>query len=29
MEAYKKTFGGNATVIMSPDSEFFKYLKQR
>lgn len=29
MEAYKKTFGGNSTVVMSPDSEFFKYLKQR
>ncbi len=29
MEAYKKSFGGNSTVVMSPDSEFFKYLKQR
>src|SRR5256712_920214 len=29
MEAYKKTFNGNATVVMSPDSEFFKFLKQR
>ena len=30
MEAYKKTFSGNnSTVVMSPDSEFFKYLKQR
>lgn len=28
MEAYKKTFGNNSTVVMSPDSEFFKYLKQ-
>ncbi len=30
MEAYKKTFrGNNSTVVMSPDSEFFKFLKQR
>ncbi|MBM4121482.1 MAG: protease modulator HflC [Nitrospira sp.] len=29
MEAYKKSFAGNSTVVMSPDSEFFKYLKQR
>jgi len=29
MEAYKKSFSGNSTVVMSPDSEFFKYLKQR
>ena len=30
MEAYKKTFSGNnSMVVMSPDSEFFKYLKQR
>src|SRR5438093_6532672 len=30
MEAYKKTFSGNnSTVVMSPDSEFFKYLKHR
>jgi len=30
MEAYKKTFSGNnSTVVMSPDSEFFKFLKQR
>ena len=28
MEAYKKTFNNNAMVVMSPDSEFFKYLKQ-
>jgi membrane protease subunit HflC len=28
MEAYKRTFAGNATVVMTPDSEFFKYLKQ-
>jgi membrane protease subunit HflC len=29
MEAYKKTFNSHATIVMSPDSEFFKYLKQR
>jgi membrane protease subunit HflC len=29
MEAYKKTFNDKSTVVMSPDSEFFKYLKQR
>jgi membrane protease subunit HflC len=29
MEAYKKSFKENSTVVMSPDSEFFKYLKQR
>ncbi len=29
MEAYKKIFNGKSTVVMSPDSEFFKYLKQR
>jgi membrane protease subunit HflC len=29
MEAYKKSFSGTSTVVMSPDSEFFKYLKQR
>jgi membrane protease subunit HflC len=28
MEAYKKTFAANGMVVMSPDSEFFKYLKQ-
>ena len=28
MEAYRKTFNGRATVVMSPDSDFFKYLKQ-
>ena len=30
MEAYKRAFAGNgnAMVVMSPDSEFFKYLKQ-
>jgi membrane protease subunit HflC len=29
MEAYKKTFKSGSTIVMSPDSEFFKYLKQR
>lgn len=29
MEAYKKTFKDKSTVVMSPDSEFFRYLKQR
>jgi membrane protease subunit HflC len=29
MEAYKKTFNDKSTVVVSPDSEFFKYLKQR
>ncbi len=29
MEAYKKVFGEKSTIIMSPDSEFFHYLKQR
>ena len=29
MEAYKKSFNEKSTVVMSPDSEFFRYLKQR
>ena len=29
MEAYKKTFNDHSTLILTPDSEFFKYLKQR
>jgi membrane protease subunit HflC len=29
MEAYKKTFKEKSTILMSPDSEFFRYLKQR
>lgn len=29
MEAYKKAFATNSTLVISPDSEFFKYLKQR
>jgi len=29
MEAYKKSFDDKSTVVMSPDSEFFRYLKQR
>ena len=29
MEAYKKTFNGRSTLLLTPDSEFFKYLRQR
>ena len=29
MEAYKKSFDDKSTIVMSPDSEFFRYLKQR
>lgn len=29
MEAYKKTFKDKSMLVMSPDSEFFRYLKQR
>jgi len=29
MEAYKLTFKDKSTLIISPDSEFFRYLKQR
>ncbi|WP_447601502.1 protease modulator HflC [Nitrospira sp. Nam80] len=29
MEAYKKTFRDKSTLIMNPDSEFFRFLKQR
>lgn len=29
MEAYKKTFAHNSTMVLTPDSEFLKYLKQR
>lgn len=29
MEAYKKTFKDKSTLVMSPDSEFFRYLRQR
>jgi modulator of FtsH protease HflC len=29
MEAYKKAFKEKSTLVMSPDSEFFRYLKQR
>lgn len=29
MEAYKKTFAKDTTMILSPDSEFLKYLKKR
>ena len=29
MEAYKKTFKKDTTMVLSPDSEFLKYLKKR
>jgi membrane protease subunit HflC len=29
MEAYRKTFRNNSTMVLTPDSEFLKYLKQR
>lgn len=29
MEAYKKSIGDKSTIVLSPDSEFFKYLKSR
>jgi membrane protease subunit HflC len=29
MEAYKKTFRDKSTLVMNPDSEFFRFLKQR
>ena len=29
MEAYKHAFKDGSTLVMSPDSEFFRYLKQR
>lgn len=29
MEAYKKTFNDKSTLVLSPDSEFLRYLKQR
>jgi membrane protease subunit HflC len=29
MEAYKKTFGNHATIVVSPDSEFYQFLKRR
>ena len=29
MEAYKKTFDKGTTMVLSPDSEFLKYLKKR
>jgi membrane protease subunit HflC len=28
MEAYKKTFKDKSTLVVSPDSEFFRFLKQ-
>ncbi|WP_447979196.1 protease modulator HflC [Candidatus Nitrospira bockiana] len=29
MEAYKKTFASGTTLVLSPDAEFLKYLRQR
>ena len=29
MEAYKKTFAKDTTMVLTPDSEFLKYLKKR
>ena len=29
MEAYKVAFKDGSTLVMSPDSEFFRYFKQR
>jgi membrane protease subunit HflC len=29
MEAYKKVFANNTTMVLTPDSEFLKYLKKR
>ena len=29
MEAYKKSFNEKSTLVMSPDSEFFRFLKRR
>lgn len=29
MEAYKKTFARDSTMVLTPDSEFLRYLKQR
>jgi membrane protease subunit HflC len=29
MEAYRKTFTHNSTMVLTPDSEFLKFLKQR
>ena len=29
MEAYKKTFASDTTMVLTPDSEFLKYLKKR
>ena len=26
MEAYRKTIGEDTTLVLSPDSEFFRYL---
>jgi len=29
MEAYKKTFSQHSTIVLTPDSEFLRFLKQR
>ena len=29
MEAYKRSFNGHTTFVLTPESEFFKFLKQR
>jgi len=29
MEAYRKTFAHNSTMVLTPDAEFLKFLKQR
>ena len=29
MDAYKKSFDNKSTIVMGPDSEFFKFLKKR
>jgi hypothetical protein len=29
MEAYKKTFAKDTTMVLTPDSEFLKFLKKR
>ena len=29
MEAYRKVFSKDTTMVLSPDSEFLKFLKKR
>ena len=29
MEAYRKTLKDKTTILVSPDSEYFRFLKQR